>query len=85
PFLGDYEAWQRHDSVYTVNEIPYNMVLKVEDDIFTLIWPTNFILEPISQTELMILSGPFDGEIIQLDLASGAIYWQNRVFIPVNS
>ncbi len=85
PFLGDYEAWQRHYSVYTANEIPYNVVLKVEDDIFTLIWPTNFILEPISQTELMILSGPFDGEIMQLDLASGAIYWQNRVFIPVNS
>jgi outer membrane protein assembly factor BamB len=84
PFLGDYEVWQRHYSAYTVNEIPDNVTLKVENDVLTLIWYNNFILEPISQTELIILGVPFDGELMQLDPVTGEIYWQNRVFKPIN-
>ena len=84
PYFGNYEGWKRHYSVYTGIDIPYNVVLKVEDDIFRLIWPTKFILEPISSTQLMILSGPFDGELMDLDINTGFIYWQNFVFKIVN-
>ena len=84
-FLGDYNVWRRHDSVYTVNEIPDNVTLKIENDVLFLDWGNDFILQPISQTQLIILSGPFDGEIMFRDTNTGFIFWQDRVFEPINS
>lgn len=48
-------------------------------------WDNNFILEPISQTELMILGGSFDGETMYRSSENGYIYWQNRVFKPAEN
>ncbi|MHA1552272.1 MAG: hypothetical protein ACTSQC_10050, partial [Candidatus Heimdallarchaeaceae archaeon] len=85
PYLGNYEAWRRHYSVYTGIEIPDHVTLKVEDGVLLLNWFNDFILEPISSTQLMIVSGPFDGELMDLDINTGFIYWQNYVFKTTNS
>ncbi len=80
--LGDYEVTRRHHSVYTVNEIPDNVTLKIENDVLLLDWYNDFILQPISQTQLQIISGPCDGEIMYRDLDTGFLYWQDRIFKP---
>ncbi|MBY8999621.1 MAG: beta-lactamase family protein [Candidatus Heimdallarchaeota archaeon] len=80
--LGNYETWMRHYSVYTDTEIPGTVTLQIENNVLSLDWQ-NFILQPISQTELIIIGGPFDGETMELDSDTGFIYWQNIVFKPV--
>ncbi len=81
-FLGNYEAWQRHYSIHTGEEIPDYVQLQIEGSVLRFSW-NNFILQPISQTELIILGGPFDGELMYRVPESGFIYWQNRVFKPI--
>lgn len=81
-FLGNYQAWQRHYSLYTGEEVPDSIQLYYEEGVLQLSW-SNFILQPISQTELIILSGPFEGELMFRDTNTNFIYWQNRVFKPI--
>ena len=80
-YLGDYQVWQRHYSTYTQDEVPDSVELLFEDGILRLSW-TNFILQPISHTELIIQSGAFEGETIFRNPNTGFLYWQNRVFKP---
>ncbi|NPD88721.1 MAG: beta-lactamase family protein [Asgard group archaeon] len=80
-YLGDYQVWLRHYSAYTENEVPDSVQLQFEDGILRLSW-TNFVLQPISQTELIIQSGAFEGETMFRDPNTGFLYWQNRVFKP---
>jgi hypothetical protein len=81
-YLGDYEVWQRHYSIHTGDEVPDSVQLKIEEGVLRFSW-TNFILQPISQTELLIQGGAFEGELMFRDPSTGFIYWQNRVFKPL--
>jgi len=83
-FLGNYDVWLRHFSIYTGVEIPGSIEFQIVDDILRFSW-NNFIVTPISQSELIILSGPFDGETMYRSSESGYIYWQNRVFKPAEN
>ena len=82
-FLGEYEVWQQHYSIYTVAEIPDYVQLQIEEGVLRFSW-NNFILTPLSQTQLIILGDPFDGELMYRDTETGDIFWQNRVFKPLN-
>ncbi len=81
-YLGDYEAWQRHYSIYTGEEIPDTLQLLIVDGVLRLSW-SDFILQPISQTELIIQGGANDGELMFRVPDTGFIYWQNLIFEPL--
>ncbi len=80
-FLGEYEMWLRHSSIYTEEENPTPVELQIVDGILMFPW-NNFIFKPISNSELIILNGAFDGETMFRDSNTGYIYWQNSVFKP---
>ena len=84
PFLGEYKMWLRHFSIYTEEEIPSSIDLKIVDGILKFSW-NNFILKPISSSELIIENGPFDGETMFRDSNTGYIYWQTVVFKPAEN
>jgi hypothetical protein len=81
PYLGGYKSWMRHYSVYTAEENPIVDQLYYEDGILRFSF-NDFVLQPLSQTELIIQSGAFEGETIVRDPSTGYLYWQNRVFKP---
>ncbi|MHA1199226.1 MAG: serine hydrolase domain-containing protein [Candidatus Heimdallarchaeaceae archaeon] len=80
-YLGDYEVWQRYFSLHTGEETAASVQLIFEEGVLRFSWH-NFILQPLSQTELIILGGAFEGELMCRVPESGFIYWQNRVFKP---
>lgn len=82
-YLGQYEVWLRHFSVYTEEEIPDSVELQMVDGVLRFSW-NNFILKPISSSDLIFLNGAFDGETMFRDSDTGFIYWQNRVFKPTD-
>ncbi len=77
----DLEFLYLQDSFYTQDEVPDSVQLLLEDGILRLSW-TNFVLQPISHTELIIQSGAFEGETMFRDPNTGFLYWGSRVFKP---
>ncbi|MCE7748556.1 MAG: beta-lactamase family protein [Candidatus Heimdallarchaeota archaeon] len=80
-YLDDYEVWYRHFSIYNTEEVPFTMILYCEDGVLRFNM-TNFVLLPLSQTELIIQSGAFEGETIVRDPNTGFLYWESRIFKP---
>jgi hypothetical protein len=54
--------------------------LKMENGVLKL--GSNFILKPISETEIIILSGAFVGETMTYDENTKSIYWSRLHIYP---
>jgi len=46
---------------------------------------SNLILKPISETEIILLSGPFVGETMIYDETTKSIYWGNNIYTIVET
>ncbi len=80
-FLGTYDIYPRNESNYA--ELgPYGQLdLAFTDNILML--GSSYYLQPISDTEIILLSGPFVYETMIVDSLTGNIYWQNDIFKPI--
>ena len=45
--------------------------------------PVTLVLNPISDTEILIVGGPWDGETIFYDSATGDIHWGGMIAKPL--
>jgi CubicO group peptidase (beta-lactamase class C family) len=82
-FLGEYDSYPSNSSIYFTGDTLGRYELTMEDDILKL--GSNFILKPISETELIILSGAFVGETMTYDEATKSIYWSSYIYTLVES
>ncbi len=81
-FLGMYDIYPRNLSIYA-GPGPYGQIdLAFTDNVLML--GSNYYLKPISDTEIIVLSGIFAYETMIYDPVTGFIYWQNDIFKPVN-
>jgi hypothetical protein len=78
--VGDYDIYPRIPSVYS-NEVTLGeLEIRVEDGV--LLTSDNKVLEPVSDTEILIVGGIFDGETMIYDTEAGTITWQNVIYKP---
>ena len=79
--VGKYDIYHRIPSAYS-NEVTLGKLeVKVKDGV--LITSDNKVLMPISNTEILIVGGIFDGETMIYDSQTGTITWQNVVYKPL--
>lgn len=81
-FLGEYDTYQRKESIYTDHWGIIRNEMKIEDGVLTFA-RGYFHLISISETELVIMSGPHDGEIMERDPVTGYISWSHLEYRPV--
>lgn len=79
---GKYDIYARIPSSYSDTEILGTAEIKIIDNV--LLTTNGKILTTISEKEIMIVGGIFDGEIMIYDEAAGNITWQNEVYIKNN-
>jgi hypothetical protein len=81
---GDYDVLPRLPSGLPGTEILGQTTIWVEDGVLRMAGFVGPIL-PISDTEIIILSGPYAGETMFFEPTTGNIYHQNIVFRETNS
>jgi hypothetical protein len=79
--VGEYDIYPRVPSVYGHAGTLGELEIKVEDGV--LLTSDNRILGPISDTEILIIGGIFDGETMIYDSQTGTITWQNVIYEPL--
>ncbi len=80
---GKYDASPRIPSVYSDADTMGTIEIKVEDNV--LLTSDNKVLKPISDTEIIIVGGIYDGETMIYDDVTGNITWQNIVYEPIKN
>ncbi len=81
-FLGEYDTYQRIESVYTEQWGVLRNEMKITDGVLNFAGGY-FILISISETELVIMAGPHEGEIMYRDPVTGYITWSHLEYRPV--
>ena len=76
-FTGAYTILARYPSVYSENEIG-SVDISIVDGILQT--SSKLILLPISETEIRIVGGIYDGEIMIFDKSDRTITWQNLIY-----
>jgi hypothetical protein len=79
--IGDYDLFARLPSGAVDRNDLGNATIWMEKDILQMGGVVGPIF-PISETEIIILSGPFAGETMVIEPGAGNIYHQNLVFHP---
>ncbi|MBK5114446.1 MAG: beta-lactamase family protein [Candidatus Heimdallarchaeota archaeon] len=82
-FFGVYDSYPSNSSIYFTGDTLGRYELTMEDGILKL--GSNFILKPISETEIIILSGAFVGETMTYDESTKSIYWSSYIYTQVES
>ncbi|HEX74164.1 MAG TPA: hypothetical protein G4N93_03345 [Dehalococcoidia bacterium] len=77
---GAYDLYARTPSVYSDEDLMGTVEIKVKDGI--LMVSNGKYLKPISDTEIQIVGGIFDGETMIYDAETGSITWQNLIYRP---
>ncbi|MCK5045700.1 MAG: hypothetical protein KAS22_03920, partial [Candidatus Heimdallarchaeota archaeon] len=80
-FLGEYDSYPSNNSIYFTGDTLGRYEIKLENGVLKL--GSNFILKPISETELLIISGAFVGETMIYDENTKSIYWSSYVYTLV--
>ncbi|WP_420644561.1 serine hydrolase domain-containing protein [Candidatus Leptofilum sp.] len=81
---GEYELFRRLPSGGVGSEVFGHDAIRIEDGILRMPGVIGPII-PISETEIVILSGSFAGELMEYDPDSGALYHQWVVYKPAES
>ena len=81
--IGKYDVYPRIPSIYSDVETLGTIEIRIEDNI--LLTTDKKTLKPISDTEIIIVGGVFDGETMIYDDETGNITWQNVVYKPIES
>jgi CubicO group peptidase (beta-lactamase class C family) len=76
--VGEYDIYPRIPSVYGDEATLGKLEIKVKDGV--LLTSDNKVLKPISNTEILIVGGIFDGETMIYDAQTGTITWQNVIY-----
>ena len=79
--IGKYDIFPRIPSVYSVVETLGTIEIITKDDV--LLTSDYKVLKPISNTEIIIVGGIFDGETMIYDSQTGNITWQNVIYKPI--
>lgn len=79
--LGEYDIYPRIPSVYSDEVTLGRLEIKVEGGV--LMTSDKKVLRPVSNTEILIVGGIFDGETMIYDSQTGTITWQNVVYRPL--
>jgi CubicO group peptidase (beta-lactamase class C family) len=79
--VGKHDIYPRIPSVYSDEVTLGELEIKVKDGV--LLTSDNNVLKPISNTEILIVGGIFDGETMICDTHTGTITWQNVIYKPV--
>lgn len=82
-FLGEYDIFPRNTSIYFTGETLGRLELKMENGVLML--GSNLILKPISETEIILLSGPFVGETMIYDETTKSIFWGSNIYTLVET
>jgi len=77
---GKYDIYPRIPSVYSDEVTLGTIEIKVEDGV--LLTSDEKVLTPISDTEIIIVGGIFDGETMIYNKETGDITWQNVIYKP---
>ena len=78
---GKYDIYPRIPSKYSDTETLGTIEIKVEEGV--LLTSDEKVLKPISDTEILIVGGIFDGETMIYDTQIGTITWQNVIYKPL--
>jgi len=78
---GKYDIYPRIPSKYSDTETLGTIEIKVEEGV--LLTSDEKVLKPISDTEILIVGGIFDGETMIYDTQTGTITWQNVIYKPL--
>ena len=78
---GEYDIYPRVPSVYSDAATLGRLEIAVEDGV--LVTSDGRVLKPISDTEILIVGGIFDGETMIYDTQTGTITWQNVIYRPL--
>jgi CubicO group peptidase (beta-lactamase class C family) len=79
--IGKYDIFPKIPSVYSEVETLGTIEIIIKDNV--LLTSDNKVLKPISNTEIIIVGGIFDGETMIYDSQTGNITWQNVIYKPV--
>ena len=82
-FFGVYDSYPSNSSIYFTGDTLGRYELKMVDGLLKL--GSNFILKPISETEIIILSGAFIGETMTYSETMKSLYWSSYVYTLVES
>jgi len=82
-FLGEYISYPSNSSIYFTGDNFGRYELKMENGLLKL--GSNLILKPISETEIIIISGAFVGETMIYNETSKSIYWSSYIFTLVET
>ena len=77
---GTYDLYARTPSVYSDEGLMGTVEIKVEDGILMI--SDGKYLKMLSDTEIRIVGGIFDGEMMVYDAETGSITWQNLIYRP---
>ncbi len=80
---GKYDIYPRIPSTYSDTETLGTVEIKATGNV--LLTTDSRVLKPISNTEIVIVGGVFDGETMIYDDETGSITWQNVVYKPIES
>jgi hypothetical protein len=78
---GKYDIYPRIPSAYSDEVTLGKLEIKVKDGVLQT--SDNKILKPISNTEILIVGGIFDGETMIYNTETGEITWQNVIYKPI--
>ena len=78
--VGQYDISPRIPSVYSDEATLGKLEIRVKDGV--LLTSDSKVLKPISDTEILIVGGIFDGETMIYDTQTGTITWQNVIYEP---
>ena len=81
--IGTYDIYPRIPSIYSDTETLGTIEIEVVDN--GLLTSYGKVLNPINNTEIIIVGGIYDGETMIYDDETGNITWQNVVYEPVLS
>jgi CubicO group peptidase (beta-lactamase class C family) len=79
--LGKYDIFLRIPSVYSDVETLGTIEIIAKDNV--LLTSDDKVLKPISNTEIIIVGGIFDGETMIYDSQTSNITWQNVIYKPL--
>jgi hypothetical protein len=79
--IGKYDIFPRTPSVYSDVETLGTFEIILKDNV--LLTSDDKVLKPISNTEIIIVGGIFDGETMIYDSQAGNITWQNVIYKPI--
>ena len=75
---GQYQVLPRHPSVYSDSDAMGTIDIFISEGV--LMTSDAKVLLPLSETQIQIVGGIFDGEIMDLDTEARSITWQNVVY-----